>query len=126
LAALSYFTVPARLKWLLPLAELSETAALTALDDLRDRALLIEDEGNGTWLLPTLTGRFLRQRRPEAVLSAGMRLEAEVYSLAVSCGNAENAPFAELEEAWPKVQAAIPLLIEGDNHRLQAVCDSLL
>jgi tetratricopeptide (TPR) repeat protein len=125
LAALAHFTEPARWSWLLPLAELSETAALTALDDLRDRALLIEDESNGTWLLPPLAARFLRLRRPEAVGAAGQRLEAEAYALVMQHGRAANAPFTELEAVWPTVQAALPLLIAGDNTRLQTVCDAL-
>ena len=125
LAALAYFTEPARLAWLLPLAELSEIAALTALDDLRDRALLIEDETRGTWLLPALAARFLRLRRPEAVGAAGQRLEAEAYALVTQRGGAANAPFTDLEAAWPSVQAALPLLIAGDNARLQTVCDVL-
>jgi hypothetical protein len=52
LAALAFFAEPAHLDWLLPLANLSETATLTALDDLCNRALLFEDEANGTWFLP--------------------------------------------------------------------------
>ena len=126
LAALAYFTDPARLAWLLPLAELSETAALTALDDLRDRALLIEDETQGTWLLPPLAAGFLRLRRPEAVVAAGQRLEAEAYALAMQHGGKDNAPFTKLESAWPSIQAALPLLIAGENSRLQTVCDSLV
>ena len=126
LAALAYFTGPARLAWLLPLAELSETAALTALDDLRDRALLLEDETNGSWLLPRLAARFLRLRRPEAVGFAGQHLEKEVYALAVRHGGDDNGPYAELEAVWPTIQAALPLLIAGDNGRLQELCDALV
>ena len=125
LAALAHFTEPARLAWLLPLAELSETAALTALDDLRDRALLIEDETRGTWFLPPLAARFLRLRCPEAVGAAGQRLEAEAYALATQYGGDDKAPYTELETAWPSIQAALPLFFAGDNDRLQDVCDAL-
>ncbi len=125
LAALAHFTEPARLEWLLPLAELSSTAALTALDDLRNRALLLEDEANETWLLPPLAAHFLRLRRPQAVGAAGQRLEAQAYALAVQYGYEENAPSTELEAVWPTVQAALPLLLAGDNTRLQTVCDAL-
>jgi tetratricopeptide (TPR) repeat protein len=52
LAALAHFTRPASVDWLLPMTDLSRRAAETALDGLRDRALLIEDEAAGTWLLP--------------------------------------------------------------------------
>jgi tetratricopeptide (TPR) repeat protein/predicted phosphodiesterase len=126
LAALAHFTQPARLAWLLPLAELSETAALTALDDLRNRALLIEDDTTGTWFLPPLAARFLRQRRPDSVGAAGQRLADEAYALALQHGKLKNAPFTELEAAWPTVQAALPLLIAGDNARLQKLCDAIV
>lgn len=126
LAALAYFSEPARLSWLLPLAQLSETAALTALDDLRNRALLIEDETSGAWFLPPLAAHFLRLRRPEAVGAAGLRLEGTAYALAMRHGGYNNGPYAELEAAWPSVQAALPLLIAGDNARLQEVCDALV
>lgn len=125
LAALAYFPEPARLPWLLPLAEISESAALTALDDLRDRALLIEDEASVTWFLPPLAAHFLRQRRPEAIGVAGQRLAEEAYALAVRHGGDGNAPFVELEAAWPSIHAALPLLIGGESVRLQKVCNAL-
>jgi tetratricopeptide (TPR) repeat protein len=125
LAALAYFTEPARLNWLLPLAKLSETAALTALDDLRDRALLLEDEANSTWFLPPLAARFLRQHRPEAINTTGQRLEEEAYALAIQHGGDDNGPYTELKAAWPMVQAALPLLVAGDNARLQKLCGAL-
>lgn len=126
LAALAYFTEPARLDWLLPLANMSETAALTALDDLRDRALLLEDETDGTWLLPPLAARFLRRQRPEAINATGQRLEQQAYALAVQHGGNDNAPYAELKAAWPTLQAALPLLVAGDNVRLQKLCSALI
>jgi tetratricopeptide (TPR) repeat protein len=126
LAALAHFTEPAKLDWLLPLADLSRTAAQTALDDLHNRALLLEDEANATWLLPALTAQFLRLRRPQAVTTAGERLAAEAYALGVQHGgNSNKAPFTELEQVWPTVQAALPLLLAGDNARLQTVCEVL-
>lgn len=126
LASLSYFTEPAKLDWLLPLANLSQTAALTALDDLRNRALLVEDEAAGTWLLPPLACRFIKRRRPEAVGAAGKRLANEAYALVRQYGGGpDNAPFTELELAWPRIEPALPLWLAGDNGRLQAVCDAL-
>lgn len=125
LAALAHFPEPAPLAWLLPLAKLSQRAALTALDDLRDRALLIEDADAETWLLPPLAARFLRNRRPEAVKTAGERLAEEASALAVQHGYDENAPFTELKAAWPRIEPALPLLLTGENDRLQTVCDAL-
>ena len=125
LAALVHFTRPARIEWLLPLAELSPMAAETALDGLRDRALLVEDDQAGTWLLPPLAARFLRRTRPEAVGASGERLAYEAYVLAVENGYREYARFPALEAAWPQIAAALPVLIAGDNHLLQTVCAAL-
>jgi tetratricopeptide (TPR) repeat protein len=125
LAALVHFTQPAPIEWLLPLAELSPTAAETALDGLRDRALLVEDDQAGTWLLPPLAARFLRRTRPEAVGVSGERLADQAYALAVENGYDKYARFPSLETAWPQLAAALPVLIVGDNRRLQIVCDAL-
>jgi tetratricopeptide (TPR) repeat protein len=125
LAALVHFTQPARLEWLLPMTELSRKAAETALDGLRDRSLLVEDDMAGTWLLPPLAARFLRRARPEAVGTSGERLANWAYALAVENGNEEYARFPALEAAWPPLAAALPLLLAGDNRRLQSVCDAL-
>jgi hypothetical protein len=67
LAALAHCVKPAGLELLLLLTELSSTGVLTALDNLRNRALLIEDEEQETWLLPPLAAHFLKLRRAEAV-----------------------------------------------------------
>jgi tetratricopeptide (TPR) repeat protein len=125
LAALVHFTRPARIEWLLPLAELSPKAAETALDGLRNRALLVEDDRTGTWLLPPLAARFLRRIRPEAVGDSGERLASQAYTLALENGYDEYARFPALEAAWPQVAAALPVLIAGDNLRLQTVCVAL-
>ena len=125
LAALVHFTQPAPIAWLLPLTGLSEKAAETALDGLRDRALLVEDDVAGTWLLPPLAARYLRRVRPEAVGASGERLAEQAYALAVENGYQEYDRFPVLEAAWPQLAAAWPLLLAGDNARLQEVCNAL-
>ncbi len=125
LAALVHFTQPVPIEWLLPLTELSPKAAETALDGLRDRALLVEDDKAATWLLPPLTARFLRRARPEAVGASGERLADQAYALVVENGYEEFDRFPALEAAWPRIAAALPLLIAGDNSRLQVVCGAL-
>ena len=125
LASLVHFTRPAPLEWLLPLAELSPKAAETALDGLRDRALLVEDDQAATWLLPPLAARFLRRSRPEAVGASGERLADQAYALAVENGYDKHDRFPVLEAAWPQLAAALPALVAGDNSRLQTVCSAL-
>lgn len=125
LAALVHFTQPAKLEWLLPMTELSRKAAETALDGLRDRSLLVEDDVAGTWLLPPLAARFLRRARPEAVGTSGERLADWAYALAVENGFRKHTLFPKLDAAWPQLAAALPVLLAGDNHRLQIVCHAL-
>jgi tetratricopeptide (TPR) repeat protein len=125
LAALAHFTRPASVDWLLPMTDLSRRAAETALDGLRDRALLIEDEAAGTWLLPPLAAGYLRRVRPEAVGQAGTRLANEVYALVQENGWGQHDRFPLLDAAWPRVEAALLVLLTGDNRRLQAVCNAL-
>ncbi|HEY3571569.1 MAG TPA: tetratricopeptide repeat protein [Thermoanaerobaculia bacterium] len=125
LASLVHFTRPAPVDWLLPLTGLSRKAAETALDGLRDRALLVEDDEAGTWLLPSLAALFLRRIRPKAVGISGKRLADRTYALAVENGYEEYSRFPNLEAAWPQLAAAFPVLIAGDNQRLQTVCDAL-
>ncbi len=125
LAALVHFTQPVRIELLLPLIGLSSKAAETALDGLRDRALLVEDDQAATWLLPPLAAGFLRRARPEAVGVSGERLADQAQALAKENGYEEHARFSVLETAWPQLAAALPVLIVGDNGRLQTVCDAL-
>ncbi|HEY0782973.1 MAG TPA: metallophosphoesterase, partial [Thermoanaerobaculia bacterium] len=125
LAALVHFTQPAPVEWLLPLARLSRTAAETALDGLRDRALLIEDDSAGTWLLPPLAAQFLRRSRPEAVAVTAERLADRAYAMAVENGYENHSRFGVLEAGWPQLAAALRALIAGDNRRLQAYCNAI-
>lgn len=125
LAALAHFTQPAKKSWLAPLAGLSEKAMETALDGLRDRSLLVEDEVSDTWLLPPLAARFLRRARPEAVGACGERLAERAYALSVENGYDNHERYPILEAAWSQIYAAFPPLLSGENQRLQAVCHAL-
>lgn len=125
LAALVHYTQPARFSWLLPLAELSETAARTALDDLRNRALLIEDSATDSWLLPPLAARYLRRRRPAAVGKAGENLVAQAHALIIENGYEQHDRFRELVDAWPMIAAALPVFQGSSGDRLQTVCSAL-
>ncbi len=125
LAGLVHFTGPVPVEWLLPLAGLSNKATEMALEGLRDRALLIEDDRAGTWLLPALTAQFLRRSRPAAVHVSAERLADRAYAIAVEHGYDKFSQFHILETAWPQLAAALPAMVVGDNKRLQSVCDAL-
>jgi tetratricopeptide (TPR) repeat protein len=102
-----------------------EPAAITALEDLTDRALLVSDETTLTFLLPPLAATFLRHKRPETIAQTGGRLTDRAFALAMENGYENYERFSALEGEWSAIAAALPLLIQGENDRLQSVCDAL-
>jgi len=126
LAALTYFSQPAKLKWLAQMTDLPERAAETALDDLTDRAILIFNSEDRTYYLPPLAAQFIKTRRPEAVSKTGDALVNRVFALAMQYGGHDNYDgFRTLDAEWAFISAALPRLLTGDNDWLQAVCEQL-
>jgi len=126
LAALTYFSLPAKLKWLAEMTNLPERAAETALEDLTDRSILTSNLRTRTWFLPPLTAKFIRTRRPEAVTQTGDALTDRAYALAMQYGGDANYEgFRTLDAEWDFVAAALPRLLTGDNVHLQKTCDQL-
>ena len=125
LAALAHFTQPAKLRWIADVSGISESGARTALEDLADRALLVTDEAEQSFVLPSLTATFLHRKRPEAIVRTGGRLTDRAYALALENGYSNYSRFPTLEAEWPTIAAAIPLFVQGDNGRLQSVCEAL-
>lgn len=125
LSALTHFSKPAPVKWIAAVAGIAEPAAMTALEDLTDRALLVSDPEAHVFLLPPLAGAFLRRTRPEAVAQAEDRFTDRVYALVLENGDENYERFSVLESEWPAIEAALPLFIQGENQRLQDLCDAL-
>jgi tetratricopeptide (TPR) repeat protein len=125
LASLAHFTQPAKVRWVAEVAGIAAAAALTALEDLTDRALLLSDEGARTFFLPPLAATFLRRKRPDVVAQTGGRLADCAYALVLeNVGKYERFP--KLEAEWPAIAAALPLLLRGENDRLQGLADALI
>ena len=126
LAALTYFTKPAKLKWLSQMTGLPERATETALEDLTDRAILISDLEERMYYLPPLAAQFIKTRRLEAVSQTGDALVNRVFALALQYGGGKNYEgFRTLDDEWAFIFAALPRLLAGDNRRLQTVCGQL-
>lgn len=125
LAALAHFTEPAAVPWIADLTRLIERQARTALEDLHDRALLSSDTEARTFVLSPLFGHFLRQKRPEIMVETSARLADRVYAPAIETGYKDPKRFPQIECEWPVVEAALPLFIQGENTRLQALCAAL-
>jgi tetratricopeptide (TPR) repeat protein len=126
LAALTYFSLPAKLQWIADMTTLRARACETALEDLTDRSILTSDLSAQTYFLPPLTAKFIRTRRPEAVTQTGDALTNRAYALALQYGGNDNYEgFRTLDAEWDFISAALPRLLMGDNYRLQAVCRQL-
>lgn len=125
LAALVHFSQPAKLEWVAALAGLALPAALTALEDLDDRALLVSDADAQTFYLPPLAATFLRRKRPEVIAQTAGRLTSRAYALALENGYRKHDRFPLLEAEWPTLAAALPIFVQEDNERLQSVCHAL-
>jgi len=126
LAALTYFTLPAKLKWIADMTTLRARACETALEDLTDRSILTSDLSAQTYFLPPLTAKFIRTRRPEAVTQTGDALTSRAYALAMQYGGDDDYEgFPTLDAEWDFIAAALPLLLTGDNDSLQTVFNQL-
>jgi len=125
LSALTYFTQQVEVKLIAELANISRTAAQTALADLANRALVVPDEEEKRFVLVPMVADFLRRKRPEVVAETGSRLEQRTYALILENGYDKHNRFPVLEAAWPTVAPAFPLFVAGQNKRLQTVCDAL-
>lgn len=125
LSALAHFTQPAMVKWIAAVAGIAEPVALTALEDLTDRALLVSDEGAGAFLLPPLAANFLRRKCPGAITRTGDRLTDRAYALVMENGWKNFERFPTLETEWPAITAALPLLVQRGNDRFQSLYDAL-
>ncbi|MBI3244859.1 MAG: tetratricopeptide repeat protein [Chloroflexi bacterium] len=138
LAALTHFTQPAELTWIADMAGLPQPAAQTALEDLTDRSILISTNlqssnspreasnlrPSNLFFLPPLAALFLKRKRPEAVRQTGDRLTDQIFALALENGYEKYDRFPALEAAWPRLSAALPLFLQGENDRLQTLCDA--
>jgi len=124
LAALTYFSLPAKLKWIAEMTGLPERQAETALEDLTDRSILTSNLESQTFLLPPLTAKFIRLRRPAAVTQTGDALTQRAYALAMQYGGDRNYEgFRTLDAEWDFISAALPRLLTGDNDHLQIICN---
>ena len=125
LAVLVHFTEPARVEWVAELAAVAPGVARNALEDLRDRALLVGDAEGSAFMLPALAAAFVRRRLPTQAAEHGAHLAAYVATLVEENGYEHHARFPTLEAAWPLIAAALPILLEGDHARLQQLSDGL-
>jgi len=125
LAALTYFTLPAKVGHITELAGLDAAPVETALRTLANRSLVVPDQEETAFALVPMVAEFLRRKRPEVVAETGNRLEQRAYALIVENGYNKYDRFRVLDAAWPTVAPALALFVAGPNQRLQTVCEAL-
>jgi len=125
LAALTYFTQPAQLKWITKITDLTEQVAKTALEDLTDRSILISNIEGSEFFLPPLAAQFVRYGQPKIVDQTGYRLSEYAYTLVTQNGGRDNwEGYKILDAEWPAIVAALPSLLLGHNTKLQDFCNA--
>ena len=72
-----------------------------------------------------LAGQRLLLARPEVIAQAGGRLSDRVVAMVLENGGTNYERFPALEAAWAEIAVALPLLVQGENARLQEVCRAL-
>ena len=126
LAVLAHFTLPAKSEWIAEIVGIPSQVAQTTLDDLADRALLVDDRGEpASFILLPLVATMLRREQPAQVVEIGDRLVDQVYTFVADIEREDYPRFELLDLRWPMIAAALPSLLLGDNERLQQVCYAL-
>lgn len=125
LAALTYFTLPARVEHIVDVSGLEAEPVAIALRTLANRSLGVPDQQETLFALVAMVAEFMRRKRPEVVAETGRRLEKRAYALITENGYKHHERFSVLDAAWPVGAAALPLFVDGENDRLQTVCNAL-
>jgi tetratricopeptide (TPR) repeat protein len=126
LAALTHFTLPASVNHLAEASQLNVEAAQGALSALASRALVVPDREERQFVIVPLVAEFLRRSRPEAIADTGRRLAQRGYVLVIENGHKEHTSFGVLEDQWPAIAAAIPLLLGDSYERSRTTCDAVI
>ncbi|HXU37138.1 MAG TPA: tetratricopeptide repeat protein [Blastocatellia bacterium] len=125
LAALTYFTLAAKVEHIVDVSGLDAEPVTVALRTLANRSLAVPDQQESVFALVPMVAEFMRRKRPEVVSETGSRLEERAYALITENGYQNYERFPVLDAAWPTVAPALPLFVDGENARLQRVSDAL-
>ena len=125
LAALTHFTYPAKLDWIVKVTNLPTQITITALDDLNDRSILASNHENREFYLTPITRHFIRSKRQNIVNETGEILVEAVHSLLTQYSHDATNETDKLESNYSFISASIPLLLSGENNRLQDICNIL-
>lgn len=125
LCALTYFSLPAKVRHIAAVAGSDEKSIESALRGLANRSLVVPDTEETAFALVPMVADFLRRRKPEIIAETGDRLEKQAYALVLENGYEKFDDFPVLDAAWPTVAAALPRFIAGPNKQLQTIYSAL-
>jgi tetratricopeptide (TPR) repeat protein len=125
LGALTYFQEGGTTGDIAAIAELPHRIAQSSLESLADRSLVSGDAESLHFGLTPLVAEFLRRARPEVVNQTGERLANFIYIMASENQKKGEPGFDLLESRWSMIASALPVLISGDNSRLQEFCNAI-
>jgi tetratricopeptide (TPR) repeat protein len=125
LAALSFFTLPARVTHIAELLDVRAEPVETALRTLANRSLVVPDQEELSYTLIPMIAEFLRRSRPGTIAETSDRLMAHVYSMVLQNGHNNPDRFPVLDTAWPTVAAAFPLIMAQEEPVIQEMCSAL-
>jgi tetratricopeptide (TPR) repeat protein len=124
LAALSFFSRPAKLSWISQITGLSESIVEASLNDLVYRSILVSDHEYHEFYLPPLNSRFIQNKHPNLVRSFGKQIKQRAHKLIVrfpfNQRTDKQARFSYLEEQWPTIQSALPIF-EAEAYRFSEI-----
>jgi tetratricopeptide (TPR) repeat protein len=86
---------------------------------------VISDAADTRFYLPPYTAVFLRRHCPDLLSATRSRLTDRAYALAMENGYQNFERFTALEQQWSWLAASLPEFLQGENKRLQTVCDAL-
>jgi tetratricopeptide (TPR) repeat protein len=125
LAALTYFTLPARVAHIAVVARLEEPPAETALRALSNRSLVTPDQEEKEYALVPLVAEFMRRHRKKVVDRAGRALKRRVSALIEQNGGTQYHKYTELDAMWPVIAATLPRFRVSSDRTLQKICHDL-
>jgi len=125
LAALTHFTLPAKVEHIVDVSGLPAEPISIALRTLANRSVVLPDQQETVFALMPMVAEFMRRKRSKVVSETGTRLEERAYALITHNGYQNHERFPVLDAVWPAVAAALPLFVDGENARLQTVRSAL-
>ncbi len=127
IAALTFPSHPIDVQAIAKICGIPSNKAKTALNLLINSSVVEPhcDVHEEKFSLIPMVAEFMRNRDRKRVDKIGLKLADRACEIITRNGYAHHDLFPILEEAWPTIAPAIPILRAGKNQRFQMVCSAL-